>query len=107
MIMACRPLRASAVNPTLPTVLLRHLARLRRTYESLLVVRKYLTARKTADTRATSSWKLTDAAEEPVDQGPVEQTGYTVDGQQLYKASDEIDGVYGHCRDEEFGKESK
>ena len=46
-----------------------------------------------------------DAAGELVDQGPVEPTGYTADGQPLYEASDEIDGVYGHYRDEEFGKD--
>lgn len=44
-----------------------------------------------------------DGVGEAVDQGPVEPTGYTADGQPLYEASDEIDGVYGHYRDEEYG----
>lgn len=44
-----------------------------------------------------------DAAGDPIDQAPVEPSGYTADGQPLYEASDEIDGVYGHYRDEEFG----
>ena len=35
----------------------------------------------------------------------MEPTGYTADGQPLYEASDEIDGVYGHYRDEEFGED--
>jgi len=44
-------------------------------------------------------------AGELVDQGPVEPTGYTANGQSLCEASDETDGVYGHYRDEEFAND--
>ena len=60
---------------------------------------------KMVGTRATNFWRMTTVAGEPVDQGPVEPTGYTADSQPLYNVSDEVDGVYGHYCDEEIGKD--